>query len=626
MALNTNRTNVDFSFRHVEQVDKLGQSVGGVVATVQSLLDSRAEDNLTDVNNVKTTMRSTTVGDSGAKNIGASIYADVVGVTVQAQLEEINNKSATAFPVQDGSLGDIKLSNTAGQIKDVVEGHTAQLADIAHYISPTGTSDDTSYLQETINNNVSIVLKSGTYFINPAIGSTWLIPSNRIIKFEEGAILQAITNALDDYRVMFLNNVSNIEIHNPHIIGDKATHIGITGEGGHCLGIYNSNNIKVYNPKLEQAWGVGLALIYSNDVFVENVYVNEGRQNGIACVGGINVTVDGGFIENTSGTSPAAGVDLEPNFNFNDMENINFLNIHTKNNEGAGFIIALNRLKNGSKNVSINVDNYIDEGSEYGMYINKLGESLEGSLCGSINIRNMKTFNTKRAGLYISNYSALTSPKVTIDNPSIYNAGNSGGLLSQYDSGIVIYRETSSLDVYKIGNFIIKNPSVVDNKALPLQPYCIFALDAKIGGLKFINAIIENPIELKGTSTVDINYIFRCDEGIKVIDKFNTISGYFDSSRTLLQRIYTRLANSTGVLVNFNLEDSGALLDNEITFVNEGSGVKLSPSSSNIRPLSVVVGKYIQSSEKGARITIKRLSTTEWVILNQIGTWTVEAQ
>ena len=132
MALNTNRTDVDFSFRHVEQVDKLGQSVGGVVATVQGLLDSRAEDNLTDVNNVKTTMRSTTVGDSGAKNIGASIYADVVGVTVQAQLEEINLKSATAFPVLDGSLGDVKLSNTAGQIKDVVVGHTAQLAEKAN--------------------------------------------------------------------------------------------------------------------------------------------------------------------------------------------------------------------------------------------------------------------------------------------------------------------------------------------------------------------------------------------------------------------------------------------------------------------------------------------------------------
>jgi len=129
MALNTNRTDVDFSFRHVEQVDKLGQSVGGVVATVQSLLDSRAEDNLTDVNNVKTTMRSVAVGDSGAKNIGASIYSDVVGTTVQAQLEEINNKSATAFPVLDGSLGDVKLSNTTGQIKDVVGDHTAQLAE-----------------------------------------------------------------------------------------------------------------------------------------------------------------------------------------------------------------------------------------------------------------------------------------------------------------------------------------------------------------------------------------------------------------------------------------------------------------------------------------------------------------
>jgi len=178
MALNTNRTNVDFSFRHVEQVDKLGQSVGGVVATVQSLLDSRAEDNLTDVNNVKNTMRSVAVGDSGAKNIGASIYSDIVGVTVQAQLEEINNKSATAFPVQDGSLGDVKLSNTAGQTKDVVSGHTAQLADNAISVKTfgakgDGVTDDTTSIQNAVNyaqlNKKSIYFPSGIYDINNPI-------------------------------------------------------------------------------------------------------------------------------------------------------------------------------------------------------------------------------------------------------------------------------------------------------------------------------------------------------------------------------------------------------------------------------------------------------------------------
>jgi len=136
-------------------------------------------------------MRSVTVGDSGAKNIGASIYADVVGVTVQAQLEEINNKSATAFPVLDGSLGDVKLSNTAGQIKDVVEGHTSQLADNV-YIKPSG-GDDTSLIQTALTNitdGKTLKFMSGTYVISGS--ATILCTKNINIECEEGAVLNAV--------------------------------------------------------------------------------------------------------------------------------------------------------------------------------------------------------------------------------------------------------------------------------------------------------------------------------------------------------------------------------------------------------------------------------------------------
>jgi len=147
MALNTNRTNVDFSFRHVEQVDKLGQSVGGVVATVQSLLDSRAEDNLTDVNNVKTTMRSVTVGDSGAHAIGSATVVGITGNTVHAQISNLLPiaQAAQAGTILPGTVTDVILSDTAGQIKDVVSGHTAELAGIAQPLVCFTFDDGLSY-------------------------------------------------------------------------------------------------------------------------------------------------------------------------------------------------------------------------------------------------------------------------------------------------------------------------------------------------------------------------------------------------------------------------------------------------------------------------------------------------
>ena len=272
MALNTNRTNVDFSFRHVEQVDKLGQSVGGVVATVQSLLDSRAEDNLTDVNNVKTTMRSTTVGDSGAKNIGASIYADIVGVTVQAQLEEINLKSATAFPVLDGSLGDIKLSNTAGQIKDVVLGHTAQLADVVNLASYGVVDGDnvTIALRDAITKGRTVKFPSGIFFTDlitiPFASRGLTIEGTGFDHYaEKGTIIKPLN--IDQASIFKMaDGANNITFKSLKIDGDNKALIGIDGTFGSFLtlesiGVYRCLDFGAY---LKQ----GLARI--NNVFFNN--------------------------------------------------------------------------------------------------------------------------------------------------------------------------------------------------------------------------------------------------------------------------------------------------------------------------------------------------------------------
>ncbi len=55
MALSANRTT--FEFNHIDQVDEYGVSIGDYTV-VQANLDSRAKENLTDINNVKDTLRN----------------------------------------------------------------------------------------------------------------------------------------------------------------------------------------------------------------------------------------------------------------------------------------------------------------------------------------------------------------------------------------------------------------------------------------------------------------------------------------------------------------------------------------------------------------------------------------
>ena len=457
MALNTNRTNTDFTFRHVGQPDKLGQSVGGVVATVQSSFDSRATDNLTDINNVKTTMRSTTVGDSGAKNIGASMYADVVGVTVQAQLEEINNKSATAFPVQDGSLGDIKLSNTAGQIKDVVEGHTAQLADIAINIKSFGAigdgiTDDSTAIQNAINYVGS--LGGGTVLIPDGIYSitkTLLVKSNMRITgtgtLECTGTFPASTS-LDSSALNIRNGINRIE----NVVIDGLTIIPpFTAGIGKSQGILVSwaENVAIRNCTFKNIPNSGIRV----DGYGE-LYGDAGRstQSPDYIVYTKNV-----YIENNTILNPLSKHGIEV-IAWPDNIICTGNKVYNAYEHGIRISGAYNSI----------ISNNVTEGcGEFGIYLagyNLLcnGNIIDGKTTGKYGISALDLFKSKISYNLIANVrleginagiSDFPINNVTIENNDIYNFGCDN--VTAY--GIILRNEG-------INNCIIRNNKIVSKE------------------------------------------------------------------------------------------------------------------------------------------------------------------
>jgi hypothetical protein len=141
MPLSENRTS--FTFNHADQVDEYGASVGNF-DIVQTNFDSRAEQNLADINNIKTTLTSETVDDSGAHNIksagiagilsgaAATVYAMLSALksyidTVAAnfQLGALLDRSVTYIKIALGTITDAELSDVAGQIKDRLTTHEA---------------------------------------------------------------------------------------------------------------------------------------------------------------------------------------------------------------------------------------------------------------------------------------------------------------------------------------------------------------------------------------------------------------------------------------------------------------------------------------------------------------------
>ena len=80
-----------FTFNHSDQVNEYGKSVDNYT-TVQANFDSRAQENLDDINDIVDTLEATADGASGADAIGATqlpLHGSAIE-TIQAQLEALD--------------------------------------------------------------------------------------------------------------------------------------------------------------------------------------------------------------------------------------------------------------------------------------------------------------------------------------------------------------------------------------------------------------------------------------------------------------------------------------------------------------------------------------------------------
>ncbi len=473
-----------------------------------------------------------------------------------------------------------------------------------------------------------LYFNEGTYLLDSTLAESVKVPSNSHLIFHPNCILKGIPNASTDYRVLWLENASNITIEGGTILGDKGEHLGTTGEGGHSLGIYNCNNIRVYSSTLNDAWGVGLALVEVNDFYGENITCHNGRQNSCAVVSGKNIKFVNPRFTGASGTAPAAGIDIEPNNTGDTITNVQLINPYTADNEGVGINIALGFFTGGGEVVDITIESHTDERSLSAFWIAQLVDSGEGGVDGSINYLNGTSFDAKETGILISNYAAERTPHIFIDSPVIYRPNaNNGSLVTQF-AGIALERAVAFANTNLMGNIHIKNPYIKDNRGTKLMRQGISITDFKNTG--YDNVVIENPKKIEGVQSQSVSDLVRIDRGVVVTDDFNALARNFTVSpptfggTSALGLITNEGATS---LTGFTLPANQSRdVNNRVSFLNmEPTGLRASPSSTaSILPLSQVDGKYIMSVEVGARIDLIRLSNNNWYIEKMIGNWTVE--
>ncbi|HHP8129708.1 TPA: right-handed parallel beta-helix repeat-containing protein [Acinetobacter baumannii] len=249
-------------------------------------------------------------------------------------------------------------------------------------------ADITEYLNQLIKKNQKVVIPPGTYRIDATKGVK--LKSYTEIEMSQKTELQVIPNSAKSYHVFLLNNIKNASISGGKITGDKYTHLGKIGEWGMGIEIRDSQNIKISNMSIDKMWGDAIYIgtkgpNSSSNIQLTNISMDNNRRQGLSIISVDTLIAKNITSKNTSGTSPASGIDIEPNDGFKQLKNIVLENIYTFNNEGAGIQIGLSRYANHRSPISIRISNHFDKNSKYGILLGAVNPKSNGS----INISNV---------------------------------------------------------------------------------------------------------------------------------------------------------------------------------------------------------------------------------------------
>ncbi|HXC17892.1 MAG TPA: right-handed parallel beta-helix repeat-containing protein [Holophagaceae bacterium] len=179
-----------------------------------------------------------------------------------------------------------------------------------------GVTDDTAAIQNAVNaiggTGGTVSIPAGTYMVN-ALTSIQLA-NNMTLSLASGATLQAIPNGADNYTIVRVSGVSNVNVMGGTLLGDRSAHTGTTGEQGMGLRITgNAAHIAVVGVTAKECWGDGFAIADANIVSLCNVTADHNRRQGLSITGGDGIVIKNSSFTNSKGTIPEDGIDIEPN-------------------------------------------------------------------------------------------------------------------------------------------------------------------------------------------------------------------------------------------------------------------------------------------------------------------------
>ena len=471
-----------------------------------------------------------------------------------------------------------------------------------------GSNDDTDNIQCALDNVATVRVPNGTYMVD---ATEHISPNtgNKLI-LDNKATIKAIANAEEHYEIIYINNVHDVEICGGTIEGDRVTHTGDSGEWGQCISIIGgSDKIYIHDINLKNAWGDGIYFNTCSNVTTSRVHVDNARRNGYSLIAATNFLSEDDFIENTNGTAPQSGVDIEPNTSANVLDNVVFNRLTTKNNSNKGLIVAFGNSIENTTPYNITINNLFSDGDDCGLYF----EIPSTTVKGVININNPTVENSKRWGIAASNYNYSVDFKIVINNPVVKSYAHSqtttnGGIYFQSQSG------------HEGGDVFIKNPIVTTPSTYSATQAASITLTGRGASYPWHYFVLEDPLDLGGLG-INIGQ----STNLNVSDKLE-LTRLDITANTTLKNDYHSLVTNAGAAgtVRATIAQNTTVKNQTITFrVVADQNMTLRFTDQYIYPLSSTISQDVTLSGVGTSLTIKKISDTEWIVLNSVGNVTI---
>ncbi len=317
----------------------------------------------------------------------------------------------------DGEIDDVRIYDEAlsqSEIQAAITSpYSSELAQVESgaittaYAKWWGTdkteTDATGILQNAINSNASTIIVAADF--SPWHTRPLELRDDLEIVIETGAELRAKSRAYHGGGECVLTgaNDTNITISGPgSIIMNKSDYQGAgysSAEWRHAISLLSCDTVTIDNDlTISQTGGDGIYVGDSSgpcmNIVIEDCTVDGAYRNAISVISVENLRVSNCLLKNTLGTSPMAGIDFEPNYEYQPLTNCLVENCTIQNNATRGVLVATWNGDSTTTPYDITVSDCNISGGDYGMTLVK-----SATIEGLIDFNNCLIENTDAAGI-----------------------------------------------------------------------------------------------------------------------------------------------------------------------------------------------------------------------------------